>query len=355
VKQYCRPIARVGNRIDTAQVRTLFWRSGAHRTSERLDVMFVVIGTTTADILVRSHSPAAGASADGFRAGNVVFTQMPVRLALGGNGGISAYVLAGLGVPVALYSAVGNDALGPVLLAWLEARGVDVSGIDRSDDYATSTSVILAADAATQTVVHHLGATVQIRPDAVPSRVLADTDALLVSSYPLMNRMGSGGLAGLLERVCAQGGITAVDIGPALGVPVTLQELGPLLPHTQYLLGNTHEICRLTGTDDWDVAAGRLLDAGARTVVIKRGSHGASIRSVGTTTDVMGFEVDANTSVGAGDAFDAGFLKCVQRRLDPEQAMRFANAVAAMVVSADGGVLEAPTVEQVDAFLAAHA
>ena len=50
--------------------------------------MFVVIGTTTLDLIVRGL-PFETELGDGFQAGNLVFTEQPVQLLLGGNGGNS--------------------------------------------------------------------------------------------------------------------------------------------------------------------------------------------------------------------------------------------------------------------------
>ena len=313
--------------------------------------MFVVIGTTTADLLVRNARPSLETGADGFRSGNVVFTETPPRLLLGGNGGISAYVLAGLGAPTALVSAVGRDLFGHTLLAWLEDRGVDVEGVIRSDAHATSTSVILSSDAASQVAFHHLGATANVLMGGAHERVLAGADVLLASSYPLIPALRNGGLAEVFADTEASGGTTALDIGPAIGDRVTLRELASLVPQTHYLFGNTHEICQLTETDDWESAATDLLTAGARCVVVKRGGEGASLRSRAAGVDAPAFAVEANISVGAGDAFDAGFLWGVHRGLDAAQALRVGNAVAALVVSGERGVLDAPTWDRVDAFL----
>jgi sugar/nucleoside kinase (ribokinase family) len=316
--------------------------------------MFVVIGTTTADLHILSQTSAIHPGADGFRSSNLVFTDTPPRLLMGGNGGISAYVLAGLGVPTALCSSVGEDPFGRTLSGWLEARGIELDGLTRSDTHATSTSVILASDASNQVVFHHLGATAQISPEDVPDSLLADADVLLVSSYPLIPRMRSGGFAEALARTHEAGGITALDIGPAIGVPVTLEEIAPLLPSTHYLFGNTHEMSKLTGTGDWESAATYLLNAGARHLIIKRGKDGASMRGRRTSVDVPAFNVKANISVVAVSLKNAGFLCGVQRELPPEQAIRFGHAVAALVVSGERGVLDAPTWDQVETFLATN-
>ena len=62
--------------------------------------MFLVIGSVTADVLVQSDAPLPQLGDDGFRSSNLVFTDAPLTILLGGNGGNSAFVLAGLGAPL---------------------------------------------------------------------------------------------------------------------------------------------------------------------------------------------------------------------------------------------------------------
>ena len=64
--------------------------------------MFVVIGSVTADLMLHSDVPLSRLGGDGFRSSNLVFTDRPLTVSVGGNGGNSAYVLAGLGAPTAL-------------------------------------------------------------------------------------------------------------------------------------------------------------------------------------------------------------------------------------------------------------
>ncbi|UCD23836.1 MAG: carbohydrate kinase family protein, partial [Gemmatimonadota bacterium] len=197
--------------------------------------MFVVIGSTTADVLVTSQESLTSSGSDGFRASNLVFTDTPIRLSMGGNGGNSAFVLAGLGLPTALCGSVGKDRLGNALVDWLESRDVNLDAMTRSDTYATSTSVILSSDVANQFVFHHLGATASIGSENLPDRLIDEADVLLATSYPIVPNMRAGGFARALARAHRSGAITALDIGPSIGEPVTLDEITPLLPVTHYL------------------------------------------------------------------------------------------------------------------------
>ncbi len=316
--------------------------------------MFVVIGSVTADLLVVCHTPLRHLGGDGFRSSNLVFTEAPLTISMGGNGGNSAYVLAGLGAPTALCGAVGRDILGDSLVDLLQARGVNLDGLNRHAAYATSSSTIIMSDAANQVVFHHLGSTAQAAYDDMPGDLFDRAGALLISGFPLMSRLRAGGYALALARVHAAGGITALDVGPAIGDAVTLSEILPLLPFTDYLIANTHELQVLAGTSDWTAAARQVLAAGAARLVIKQGAAGASVWTESEQAQVPGFKVAANVSVGAGDSFNAGLLYGLRQGWQMQRVLRFANALAALVVSSPRGVLDSPSLAQVEAFLDAN-
>lgn len=316
--------------------------------------MFVIIGSVTADLLVQSDTPLASLGGDGFRRSNLVFTDAPVTISMGGNGGNSAYVLAGLGEPTALCGAVGQDMLGEMLVNCLTSRQVNLTGLTRSQSCATSASTIIMTDAANQVVFHHLGATAEAQYEAIPETLLETADVLLATSFPLMLKLRSNGFAQALARAKKAGGITALDIGPAIGEPVTLTELAPLLPTVAYLLSNTHELMSLTDTTDWQDTAARVLAAGANCLIIKQGEEGAAAWTKTERIQVSGFDVQAQVSVGAGDSFNGGLLWALQHKRPLADALRFGNAVAALVVSSQRGVLDSPTLAQVEAFLDEH-
>lgn len=313
--------------------------------------MFVIVGTVTADLLVFSDAPLAALGGDGFRSSNLVFTEAPLTIALGGNGGISAYVLAGLGVPTALCGAVGQDLLGDALVNWLQARNVNLTGLSRSASHATSSSTILVTDTANQVVFHHLGSSAHARYEDMPDELLVGAEVLLATSFSILSQWRAGGFARALARVHSNGGITALDVGPAIGPPITLAELIPLLPDVDYLIGNSHELMALTGANDWPSAAAQALAAGARHVVIKQGAEGASIWTRTEQIHMPAFSVAAKISVGAGDSFNVGFLHALRQGWPLEKALRCGNAVAALVVASPRGILDSPSLAQVEAFL----
>ena len=80
-----------------------------------------------------------------------------------------------------------------------------------------------------------------------------------------------------------QGIITALDIGPAIGQPVKLDEIAHLLPYVDYFICNEHELsvcCEVDETADGSqLGMAKVLTHGAGCVVIKRGAEGALVQT----------------------------------------------------------------------------
>ena len=318
--------------------------------------MFLVIGSTTLDLFNRGIPQMPTVRGDEFTVDSLVFCEKPLQLLLGGNGGIAAYALARLGAPVVLGSAIGQDPSGDLLQRWLSAAGVDMSALLRHSTAATSTTTVVSDQARNRLAFHHAGSSHHYTPADLPAELLPRTKVLLVAAFTLFLQWRPQGFAELLTAAKGQGVITALDIGPAIGQPVTLAEIALLLPKVDYFICNEHELAVCCGVDESSAgsaaAIAQVLAAGAGCAVTKRGAEGALVQSKGepTPTLVRGFTVDAQMTVGAGDSFNAGFLYAVQQGQAPVAAARFANAVAALVVASAQGALGAPTLAQVEQF-----
>lgn len=314
--------------------------------------MFTVIGTTNVDLLIDAPARPRG-DGDEFTTDSLVFCDAPLRTTLGGNGGNSAYVLARLGVTVRLGSAIGRDPMGDLVEGWLAAAGVDRSALVRHPEAATATTTIVTDAAHNRSSYHHRGPLATFGPEDLPPEAFAHTDGLLLSSYPLLLGWEAASLARLFGALRRRGALTALDIGPAVEPPARLRELSGALPDVDLLLCNEHELCVFAETDDLEEAVARVRRAGPRHLVLKRGRRGATVYGARETDalHVPGFHVPVRSTVGAGDAFNAGLLCGLLRGGDLARAVRLGHAVAALVVSAPGGILGSPTLRAAEAFL----
>ncbi len=322
--------------------------------------MFLVIGSTTLDLIHSGIAQMPTAQGDEFTVDSLVFCAEPVRMRFGGNGANSAYVLAKLGAPVALGSAIGQDPAGDLLCNPLDIIGVDLRGLCRHPVAATSVTTVISDEAHNRLAFHHAGSSHAFAPTDLPPILAQEAKTLLIASYTLFLRWRPQGFAGLLHQVKGTGGITALDIGPAVGEPARFTELLPLLPDVDYFICNAHELavcCAVTETDA-GLAQGmaQLLHSGVGAVVIKRGATGALVQQQpdDKPLSVPGFPVVTQGTVGAGDSFNAGFLYAIAQGQDVPAAVRFANGVAALVLNAQQGVLGGPTLSDVHDFLHLH-
>ena len=321
--------------------------------------MFIVIGTATVDLFVSNFAAMPRSEGDEFTVDSLVFHDEPLRTSLGGNGANSAYSLAGLGSTVELVGGLGEDHLGDWMAAQLADAGVGMAGVRRHPGMGTATTLILSDMQQNRLAFHHEGANRTVDGDFIDSALILRSDMLLLTSYSIMPGLRPHGAVELFQRARQSDTLTAVDIGPAIGEPARLDELRPLLPYTDYFICNEHELTVCTGGAELAEGMAAILEGGAGCVAIKRGAAGAVVLqredreatdavSAGRPTFVPGFPVEVQTTVGAGDSFNAGFLLAVQDGASAEQAARFANAVAATVVSTPDRPLDALSREDVN-------
>lgn len=320
--------------------------------------MFTVIGTCTVDLFVSNLAGMPRSEGDEFTVDSLVFHDEPLRTSLGGNGANSAYVLARLGAEVELVGGLGKDHLGDWMAEQLVEAGVRTGRVRRYARQGTATTLILSDREQSRLAFHHEGANRAVDSGSVDGALIRGSDMLLLTSYSIMPGLRPHGAVELFKEAFQSDTRTAVDIGPAIGEPARLEEMGPLLGYTDYFICNEHELAVCTGGAELAAGMAAVLEGGASCVVIKRGAAGAAVLqkeereatgagSTGGPTFVPGFSVDVQTTVGAGDSFNAGFLLAVLEGASAEDAARFGNAVAATVVSTPDRPLDALSREAV--------
>ena len=306
--------------------------------------MFTVIGSATVDLFVSNLDAMPRSEGDEFTVDSLVFHDDPLRSSLGGNGANSAYALARLGSRVTLVGGLGEDHLGDWMAAQLAGAGVEIANVRRYPGMGTATTLILSDLQQNRIAFHHPGANNAVDGDSIDDELLRRSHTLLLTSYSIMPGLRPDGAVELFRRARRNGTLTAADIGPAIGDPPRVEELRPLLAYTDFFICNEHELNVCTGETDLAKAMGEIVEGGTGCVVIKQGADGATVLQRGEMegpTAVPGFSVDVQTTVGAGDSFNAGFLLAIQDGASAVQAARYGNATAAIVVSTTDRPLDA--------------
>jgi 2-dehydro-3-deoxygluconokinase len=116
-------------------------------------------------------------------------------------------------------------------------------------------------------------------------------------------------------------------------------------------LPSEDEVQPLMGSDEPLAVLDWAQELGARHVVLKRGVQGAVVRTGTQQFEIAGHATQAVDATGAGDCFAGNLLTRLAQGDDWPQAVRYANAAAALSVQGFGAVAPLPRPQAVLALL----
>jgi ribokinase len=289
----------------------------------------VVVGSSNTDMVVRVPAlPRPGETV----LGGTFFT------ARGGKGANQAVSAARAGGLVSFVACLGDDALGDETLAALAAEGIAVDQVRRVADTRSGVALILVDQRGENSIAVAPGANALLVPeqiDEVAERLSPD-DVLLVQ------------LETPIESVFAAASAASQAGARVILNPAPARELSrELLSLVSVLTPNESEAARLTGlstggAEELDAAATALLHRGVDAVVITLGAGGAYVATREVREMIPAYPVDARDTTGAGDVFNGALAVALAERMRLVDAVRFANAAAAISVTRDGAQPAAP-------------
>lgn len=273
----------------------------------------------------------------------------------GGCAANTAIVLGRLGVPATVVGTVGDDLFGELVERYLESRGIDTSGVLRAPGFGTSKTVALSVVGDDRRFFHTFGANGALTAEDIPQAALEAAEVVYVGGYLVLPALRQQELAERFRLARRHGTRIVLDVVvPTDREDLSLDAVRELLPLADYFLPNEDEARGLTGESDPRAQAGRIVEAGARTVVIKRGQNGVFVRSGDETFELPAPPIEAVEPSGAGDAFAAGLIVGMLEGWSLESTVRFASVCGASACTALGCYAGAFTRDEADAFLAEH-
>jgi 2-dehydro-3-deoxygluconokinase len=276
-------------------------------------------------------------------------------MSIGGAESNVAIGLARLGIPASWISVLGDDELGELVLHRLRAEGVDTRAVRRISDRPTG--LYLREEVAGRLRVYYYrsgSAAATLARDAFDPKILTGAAFLHLT-----------GITGALSPECAKFLPWAASAAHDAGVPVSYDVhyrsrlWGPsdaraateaLLPLVDLVFVGHEEATALWGWDD-DAALEQLSRIGPSQVVLKLGAEGCTALIDGERLSSPGFPARELDPIGAGDAFDAGYLAATLWGWAPEKRLRTANAMGAFCVQNLGDYEGLPSRRELDAFL----
>ena len=151
------------------------------------------------------------------------------------------------------------------------------------------------------------------------------------------------------ERASAGGTVVSLDVNYRSKLWSRDQAravLAPLARHATIVIASDDELDLVAPPRDGNVAAGQpageacaaamLLDAGVREVVVKRGAAGAAVYTADGCLEAPAIAVTCVDTIGAGDAFTAGYLSALLDGEDVAGRLKLGVLAGAFAVSTRG-------------------
>ena len=260
-----------------------------------------------------------------------------IRYMVGGEAANSSIVLARLGASVSLDGNwIGADDPGARTKAFLDDYGIDTSRLPLREDYAGVSETVIAAGG-TRTI---LGTYVRLNENedwnAPDEQAIRNARVLCLDPF--------------FKTASAR----AAELAFQAGIPVVTIDCRydeALVPHAAALV-----IAESFVRENYpDEPLERLFDEYRKRcpglVVFTFGERALWYASPGDTlTTFDPYSIDPVDTTGGGDSFRAGVVYGFLQGWDHDRTIDFAAAVSALVCMRSPGVLDAPTLDEVEAF-----
>ncbi|MEX2124117.1 MAG: 5-dehydro-2-deoxygluconokinase [Woeseia sp.] len=294
---------------------------------------------------------------------------------LGGSSGNLAAGLARLGRKSAMLTRVGDEPMGRFVREQLAREGVDTSHV-KTDPSRLTALVILgigSADDIPHIFFRERCADMGLCEDDFDEGFIASARMLAITGTHLSTETTRAAVGKAIAAARKNGTRVVLDIDyrPVLWGLGSAGEgasrfaesktitalLQRLLPDCDLIVGTEEEIHIGGGSTDTLEALNAIRELSDATIVLKRGAMGCAIFESGRIDAldagiaVTGVDVEVFNTVGAGDAWLAGFLAGVLDDSTLGESAALGNACGALVVSRHGCTPAMPSRIELDAWL----
>lgn len=257
----------------------------------------------------------------------------------GGPAAVAAVAMSRLGIKSAIVGTVGDDADGKEVLNIFAREGVDTSGISIGTS-ATAGSVIVASK-------EHSARAISTRQPVIQAAMNDAAKKLIASALWL--HVDHVGVKRLDEAGISRGKGPQISFDAGYGV----ETFDPIVVDL-FVPTDRQMALRFPGVDLAVALENDSMKAG-NTVVATQGSAGSAGYSPETgLVSAPGFKVDVTSTLGAGDVFHGALVAQLIQGHHLQEAMRRANAVAALSCRGLDGQSMIPTTTELNAYLEAY-
>ncbi len=258
-------------------------------------------------------------------------------------GGTSANTASGLGrlgADCVFLGKAGDDYFGRAMKTALQNDGVNTEHFIL-DENLSSVLIMVVIDEKNDRfpflMPRENPSHLQLFDEEIPDRLLQQVSFVHTTGLMLFEEPAAGSVGRFLEKCAAIGIKVSLDIN--LRIETLQQNRGPLLKAIEtvdYLFGSGYDdFVPLTGIND-PLEAARSLVTEKRAVICRMGERGSVVIDRNGESSCEAYKVSVADTLGAGDAFNSGFLWALARGESIQYANRAGCAAAAINISKPG-------------------
>jgi sulfofructose kinase len=255
----------------------------------------------------------------------------------GGIAANAAVAIARLGGKASLLTRLGDDIAGNAIRNNLRTERVDMRHSQAVVGSRSPVSAVMVDPAGERMIVSYSDPEMPSDPDWLPAALPQETAAVLGDTR------------------WEEGSLTLFQMARKARIPAVLDaDRKPVNP--SLLVAATHVafsevgLAEQAGTTDVHAAL-HSFTRGCCWLAVTTGAGGVWVLDQGGITHMPAFEVDVIDTLGAGDVWHGAFALALAEHQGELQAVRFANAAAAIKCTRFGGRKGAPNRAEVEQFL----
>jgi ribokinase len=298
----------------------------------------LVLGSSNVDLILkvpRFHNPGETITAE------------DLVTVFGGKGANQAIAAKRLGGKVGFITKLGDDHYGQTYRWFLTKNGLHPKGILKDKERPTGMAFIELNPNGENRIIVSSGANASISENEL-RKLGSSWKGIHVFVTQLEIPLPAVQMG--LKMAKDQGALTLLNPSPPLQLsPNIFSCVDFLVPNeweAQLLTG-----IRMRGKEDIRKMGERLLDMGAKNVVITLGPQGLFFNNETEEIWMDGFRVKVVDTTAAGDAFVGAFACSLSEKKPIREALRFANGAGALTTTKLGAQPSLPSRKEVEMFL----
>ena len=279
-----------------------------------------------------------------------------LELKIGGAESNVAVALSRLGLSAGWVGYLSADEPGQIVLDRIRGEGVDTSRVRRLEDAFTGLYLREKVGGEVRVYYYRRGsAASKMSPEAFDPDYLSGAAFLhLTGVTPALSTDCRAFVLWAARRARTSGVRVSFDVNYRSKLWSASEARGfteEVLPLVDLLFVGDQEARALWGRDDERFVRELAEGQGPQEVVLKRGERGSLVLLEGEILEQPAFPAVEVDPIGAGDAFDAGYLAGHRWGLTPEERLRTANAMGALSVATLGDYEGLPSKDELRDFI----